>query len=176
MARKIFKQLLSRINPQHKKLPIPFLGPLVADPHLFHLNRHSVSIAFALGIFMALTPLLGGQMILVALIALWVRCNLPIALALVWITNPLTISPILFAQYKLGTWVLQSPNSHIPLELSWTWLSEQFSVIWQPLLLGSMLSALFFGASGYLIVQYFWRWKVIQSWEKRKSRMASKKS
>lgn len=168
MARKFFKRILPHANSGHHKLPIPFLGTLLHDPNLFHLNRHSVSLAFFIGIFMALTPLLGGQMIVIAVLSIWVRCNLPIAIALVWITNPLTISPIFFAQYKLGLWVLQSKGSTIPLEFSWQWLTEQFSVVWQPFLLGAMLSAAFFGALGYLIVQYFWRWKVIQNWEKRK--------
>ncbi len=176
MARKFFKQFLPSADTGHKKLSLPFIGNLRHDPHLFHLNRHSVSLAFALGIFMALTPLLGGQMLLVGVFTVWIRCNLPIALTLVWITNPLTISPIFFAQYTLGAWVLQAPSTHMPDHLSWHWLTEQFSIIWQPLLLGSMLSAFFFGAWGYIIVQLFWRWSVIRNWEKRKRLRTMNKS
>lgn len=171
MARKFFRRILPNANTGHKKSSIPFVGALLHDPNLFHLNRHSVSLAFALGIFMALTPLLGGQMILIAIISIWIRCNLPIAMALVWITNPLTISPIFFAQYKLGLWVLQAPSPSEPIEFSWQWLTEQFAVIWQPFLLGALLSAIFFSALSYLIVQWFWRWKVLQSWKRRKLKM-----
>jgi uncharacterized protein (DUF2062 family) len=77
----------------HKNLS--FLGEKLHDPNLWHLNRRSVSAAFAIGLFAAWIPT-PGQMVIAAIIALYFRANLPISVALVWITNPLTMPPMFY--------------------------------------------------------------------------------
>ena len=42
------------------------------------------------------------QMVLAALGALWRRVNLPLAVALICITNPLTMAPAFYLCYKVG--------------------------------------------------------------------------
>ena len=110
------------------------------------------------------------QMPLAALLALWVRCNLPLAVALVWITNPLTMPVIFFVTYQFGRWLLQTPPMTVSLELSWGWLINEFGLIWKPLLVGSVLSGLFFATLGFVAIQVFWRWQVAKSWQLRKLR------
>ena len=63
---------------------------LLLEPELWHLHRRSVGGAFFIGLFCAFMPV-PSQMVLAALLALVARCNLPIAVGLVWVTNPLTI-------------------------------------------------------------------------------------
>ena len=67
---------------------------------------HSIAMGVAVGLFVALTPTMGVQMLIVALVSLFIRCNRTAGCALVWITNPLTIVPIFFANYVFGTWLL----------------------------------------------------------------------
>ncbi|WP_020210370.1 DUF2062 domain-containing protein [Gilvimarinus chinensis] len=167
MARKVIRRFLPDAAAVKEKPALQFLGDLLHDPNLFHLNRHSVSLAFFFGIFFAFLPL-PGQMVLAALCALWVRCNLPITLALVWITNPLTYAPIFFATYQLGRWILDAPSLASSSEHNWAWVMEEFSQIWKPLLLGSVLTGIVVGGLGYITMQLFWRWHVVRAWEKRK--------
>lgn len=126
-------------------------------------------MAFFVGIFVAFLPM-PFQMPLAALLALWVRCNLPLAVALVWITNPLTMPVIFFVTYQFGRWLLQTPPMTVSLELSWDWLINEFGLIWKPLLVGSILSGLFFATLGFVAIQVFWRWQVAKSWQLRKLR------
>jgi uncharacterized protein (DUF2062 family) len=58
----------------------------------------------------------------------------------------------------------------VSLELSWSWLVNEFSLIWMPLLTGSLVSGLIFGGVGYVTMQVFWRWQVTKNWERRKKR------
>lgn len=66
----------------------------------------------AIGLFIGLTPTMGVQMYLSA--AVWVICryglrlnfNLPIAIAMVWISNPVTVVPLYFGYLKSGDWLL----------------------------------------------------------------------
>lgn len=166
------RKLIKRWTPDPASIKnnpaLHFLGDLLHDPNLFHLNRHSVSVAFFVGIFIAFIPA-PGQMAIAAGAAFLFRCNLPLSLALVWISNPITIPPIFYATYKLGAWILGTPPMDFTIELSWSWFTEELTNLWQPLLVGSLISGLTFGSLGYLCMQGFWRWHVVSNWEKRKA-------
>jgi len=163
-------------NPQtirnHKHLQ--FLGTLLHDPNIFHLNRRSVSGAFSVGLFMAFVPV-PLQMIFAAIGAIVLRVNLPISVALVWITNPLTIPPIYYFTYKVGTWILQTPVRDIQFELSTHWLMGELGAIWQPLLLGCFVTGAVFALLGNLSIRLFWRLYVGQNWRKRRQDRADKR-
>ncbi len=169
MAKKIFKRWLPDPAEFKKRPALNFMGHLLHDPNLFHLNRHSVSGAFFVGLFTAFLPIL-GQMPIAALLALVCRVNLPIAVALVWISNPITIPPIFFATYELGRWILDTPSVGFSIELSWEWFSTEFTKLWRPLVVGSLICGVVFGGIGYISIQLFWRWHVVRNWEKRKRR------
>lgn len=173
MARKLIRRVLPTAHAVKNTPGLQFLGTLLHDPHLFHLNRHSVSLAVFVGVFLAFLPI-PGQMLLAALIALWIRCNLPIAVSLVWITNPLTITPVFYSCYRLGRRLLDVPGVGFPRELSWDWLTAELPQIWQPLLLGSVAMGLFFGGLGYITMQLFWRWQVQKNWQARKTARAQR--
>lgn len=173
------KKLLKKWMPDPAKIKaqpgLHLLGSLLEDPNLLHLNRHSISMAFFVGLFCCFVPL-PGQMLLAAVMAFYLRANLPVAISLVWISNPLTIPPIFYATYKLGSWVLQTPEMDFSIELSWHWLTTEFNKLWLPLLTGSMFCAIGFGCTGYLTIQALWRWHVISNWEKRKLERLKKKN
>lgn len=188
MARKLLKRFFpspSEIK-QHKALQ--FLGDLLHDPNLFHLNRHSVSVAFFWGLFVAMLPI-PGQMAVAAAAALFFRCNLPICVALVWITNPLTMPFFFFIAYEIGKFLLQVDtnavaNAEAVARISFrdfwdlivdnqyraalAWLGSELGSVWKPFLLGSVVGGLLFGALGYLGMQAYWRWHAISSWNRRK--------
>lgn len=167
------RKLLKRWSPDPVKLrnapSLQFLGDLLHDPNLFHLNRHSVSVAFAVGIFVAFLPI-PGHLALAALLAFWLRCNLPLSLTLVWISNPLTFPFILYSSYKLGLWVLDAPYVPFSFEWNWTWFTSEFLRLWKPLVLGSLLFSIFFSCTAYFLVQGLWRWNIVRKWAKRQQK------
>lgn len=62
----------------------------------------SLATGFAVGMFVALTPTVGAQMILGGVVAHFLKGNRAIAAGLAWITNPLTIGPIFYFNYRVG--------------------------------------------------------------------------
>jgi len=155
----------------HKHLQI--FGKLLHSPNLFHLNRRSVSGSFANGLFMAFMPV-PFQMVLAAAGAIIFSVNLPLSIALVWITNPLTIPPIFYGAYKVGAWIMGTNAGEFNFELSYDWLMTGLSEIWQPFLLGCLVCGVTAGALGYLSIRLFWRYHIIKEWRKRgKKRSAS---
>ncbi|NWD69730.1 DUF2062 domain-containing protein [Pseudomonas gingeri] len=166
MPRRFFKRYMpdpARIR-EHKHLR--FFGALLHDPNLWHLNRHSVARAMAVGLFAALMPI-PLQMLLAAFLAILVRGNMPIAVSLVWLTNPLTMPPTFYITYRIGAWLMDVPPRSLPDELTWEWISGQLSTLWQPFLLGSLITGLVLAILGYCLTMAYWRWWVARQWKRR---------
>jgi uncharacterized protein len=169
MPRKFLRRWIPTPDKDKDYKYLGFLAPMLRDPNLFHLNRHSVSVAFFAGIFCAFLPV-PGQSVFAILMALLFRCNMPISVALIWISNPLTMAPFIFITFELGRWLLNSPPMVFNLELSWQWFQTQGQTIIAPLLVGSLVCGLVFGALGYLTIHQLWRWHVVKNWENRAKR------
>jgi uncharacterized protein (DUF2062 family) len=171
MARKTLKSLMPSAARIREIKSLSILGDWIYATNLWHLNRYSASMAFFVGLFVAFMPI-PIQMIAAALLALLFRCNLPLSVCLVWITNPLTMPALFFVAYKVGALILEIPVEVVEFELSYRWLSTQLSYIWKPFLLGCLVCGLFSGSMGYFVVSMAWRWRVSVHWRERKRRRA----
>jgi uncharacterized protein (DUF2062 family) len=167
------KHIIRRFTPDHETIKnhkhLRMFGELLHDSNLWHMNRRSVSGAFAVGLFWAFVPM-PFQMVAAAATAIIARVNLPISVALVWITNPITIPPMFYSTYLVGAWLLNEPPQDIEFELSMEWMAESLAGIWQPLLLGSLLCGVVASILGYIFIRGLWRWHIISHIRKRKAR------
>ncbi len=168
MPRRIFKRYMPDPERIRANKSLRFLGHLLHDPNLWHLNRHSVARAMAIGLFWAMIPM-PMQMLAAAALAIPLRANLPISVGLVWLTNPITMPPIFYCTYKLGAWLMGIPSMVMPDELSMSWVASELASLWKPLYLGSLVSGLIAAALGYSGTMLYWRWWVGRSWQKRQS-------
>ena len=167
------KKLIKRYMPDPQKIKdnkhLKVFGTLLHNPHLWHMNRHSVAKAFAVGLFFAFIPV-PFQMILAAGTAILVHSNLPLSIALVWITNPLTMPAIFYACYAVGTWLINAPKEEFIFEASWQWVVDSISTIGPAFLLGCGALAITFSILGYIGIQSLWRYNVVKEWQQRKNR------
>lgn len=163
--------------PNHDKIreqkALRVFGNLLYDPNLWCLNRRSASGAFAVGLFMAFVPL-PSQMIMAAGLAILFGVNLPLSVALVWISNPITMPVLFYGCYKLGAFLMHTPHQPFHFELSWEYLLHQMSAIWQPFLLGCFLTGTVCALLGYFGIRGLWRYSVVRSWRKRKLRILAR--
>lgn len=149
-------------------------GRMLHDPNLWHLNRYSVAWGVSIGLFMAFVPL-PFQMLLAAAAAILISANLPIAVAVVWISNPITIAPLFYAAYKLGAWLLNETPQRIQFEMSFNWLLTRLGDIWEPFLLGCLILGVASGLAGQIAVRTIWRIHVVQSWKLSRARSAARR-
>lgn len=169
MLRRFYKRYIPshHLIREHKHLRM--FGTRLHDPNLWHLNRRSAAGAMGTGVFVAFIPI-PGQMIIAAAAAIWLRVNLPLAVAMVWITNPFTMTPIFYSTYKVGTWMLGSKPRSFAFELSLSWLLERIETVGLPLLVGSLTIGLLSGALVYVSVRIAWRLYVIHRKRRRSAR------
>lgn len=72
------------------------------------------ALAFAVGTFIAFSPLLGFHMILAGLLLLVGRMNRVALMAGVFIGNPWTLGPIIVASWAIGRLLIGSPPIELP--------------------------------------------------------------
>ncbi len=151
----------------HENRYLGLFGKLLHDPNLWHLNRRSVAGGVAVGLFVMYLPPLAHTLIAAAL-SIYLRVNLPISIALVWLSNPLTIPPMFYFAYLLGCWILGTPSGGFRADFWLDW--HNWMAVTGPLLLGSVICGLICAGLGYLTVQLLWRWKLVRQIRRRKER------
>ncbi|HEB97737.1 MAG TPA: DUF2062 domain-containing protein [Sedimenticola thiotaurini] len=167
------KHLIKRFTPDHKVIRehkhLRIFGRLLHDPNLWHMNRRSVAGAFAVGLFWAAIPM-PFQMVAAAATAIPARVNLPISVALVWVTNPLTMPPIFYFNYLVGTWILGEPPRTGHFEWTMHQLGTTMEQVWQPLYLGSLVTGVVTATAGYLLIRGLWRLRLVNYVKRRRQR------
>lgn len=118
-----------------------------------------------------------SQMLVAALSAIFFRANLPLSVVLVWITNPLTMGPIFYFNYVVGTRLLgyDTAASQMHFELTLEWMMNTLGDLWIPLYFGSVVMGVILGVTGYFTVNLLWRLLVLKNWKSRRSRKWQKK-
>lgn len=175
MSKKLFKKYTPDPEKIRQMKGLGFLSKWFGNPALWHIHRRSVALAFVIGLFWMSIPM-PSQMIAAAFFAIILRANLPISVALVWISNPITMPPIFYFNYLVGAWILgQESQSGWNFELSWDWILNTLGDLWLPLYLGSAVVGLILGLMAYFIVRILWRWHVVRSWQQRKVKDKGKK-
>lgn len=168
MAKKLLRRFLPDPNKIRNDKNLKIFGDRITNPNLWHVNRHSITKAVAIGLFVSYIPA-PGHMLCAAFLAILFHANLPVSVILVWVSNPITIPPMYYFGYKLGTVILQTPASPIEFKLSLHWLFYELGAIAAPLFLGCLICGIVLAVIGVIATQIFWRWNVIREWEQRKA-------
>jgi uncharacterized protein (DUF2062 family) len=112
---------------RYKKKPPVFTGPrerfsqMLVRMRQLEGNPHYIALGMAVGIFVSITPIIPLQTIVAIALAFLVRGSKSAAALGTWLSNPLTIPLVYYANYKLGCMLLgyqkhwtASPLTHFP--------------------------------------------------------------
>jgi len=178
------KKRLKALLPTPEKLmesrSMKYFAPHLVDARLWQFNRKSLNKAVYIGVLSAFFPL-PGQMLLALIGALVFRANVPMALGLTWITNPVTTLPVFYAAYYVGATILGEPMISLRLigkmvadfslwilaDGASPFVTYQGSVSITAFCLGLVLMAIVTSIICGLAFNVIWRYKTIISWQKR---------
>lgn len=164
MQRRMSKRFFRSIAPQRKHIvshkALNWLNDHLNDPLIWRFNRHNIARAVRLGILIGFIPLPLVQMLLAAWGSLRFRTNLPVTVVSVWITNPITLGPLLLWSHFLGSLLI--PGAQVGLDFTSQeafWASA--NDVWPPMLLGWLITAAFLSTLGYYVIKWVWVWSVL---------------
>jgi uncharacterized protein len=179
---------LKHIPTQETVLGYPFLQPVrhILDHHgLWQFNRRSVAWGAAIGLFFSVAiPI--AQIPVAAMVAVYFRVNVPVAIFGTLLSNPLTTPAILFFAYQLGSFLVghtQPAQAGIATQVmrppdeagfmgdaaNWImhWIEWIQSAGW-PLVIGLGLLSVLLAVTGYVGVKVLWRIQAALRWKKRR--------
>jgi len=148
MLRKTLKK-----TSKHEKLK-SFIKKYKIPPEYLSTNRKMVSKAVFFGLFIAFIPM-PMQMAAVLALMPFVKFNIPIALAMCWLSNPFTMPPMYYMEYLTGAFFLGSEIA--PVEMTLDWFSQNLDNIFIPLYFGTFFYSIVGSSLGYWAINYFWR-------------------
>jgi uncharacterized protein len=179
---------LKHIPTQEAVLAYPFLKPVrhILDHHgLWQFNRRSVAWGAAIGLFFSVAiPV--AQIPFAAMVAIYFRVNVPVAIFGTLLSNPFTTPAILYFAYQLGSVVVgraepaaasvvtgvARPADEIGFihdAGNWImyWVEWIQSAGW-PLVIGLGLMSVALAVLGYVGVKVIWRMQAALRWKKRR--------
>jgi uncharacterized protein (DUF2062 family) len=151
MIRKTLKKTSS-----HKKLR-DFIKKYKIRPEYLSTNRKMISRGVLIGLFIAFIPM-PMQMAAVLLFVPFVRFNVPIALAMCWLSNPITMPPMYYMEYLTGSFLLGIQPE--PVQMTLEWFKDNMGNIFIPLYFGTAMFSIFGSLSAYFLVNYLWKLSV----------------
>ncbi|MCL1136989.1 DUF2062 domain-containing protein [Shewanella pneumatophori] len=166
MPKKFIEKFMPKPETLREHKHLRMFGDLLLKPNLWTLNRHSAPGAFAVGLFVAWLPM-PFQMVLAAALAILFNVNLPLSVALVWITNPITMPFMFYIAYLLGATLLGHEPQAFNFEASWHWVQASLETIGPPFLLGCVVLAGVFALLGYFVINTLWKYSVLFKWKNR---------
>jgi len=165
------RHIPTRETVHEHRLLRPF-APHLTHPSLWRLNRRSVPRGVALGLLVAvIIPFM--HTIIAALLAIPTRANVAVAALFTLVVNPLTIPPMYYAAYRIGSWEL-----HYDATLMNPAAAQRFSgelsraLFWlhhasRPIAVGILTIAVVAAVVGYLLSSLVWRLWARSRWRQR---------
>ena len=144
----------------------------VLDRGCWAFQRHSVTRAFALGLFIAFIPPspLPVHLLTCAILGVLFRLNLPVLFATVFISNPFTWLPQVAGSIWVGAKLMGMDLTPVLHELHHRHLWAQVNQLWAPLLLGALVLGLVAAGLGYVLAQLAWRARILYQLRRRRAR------
>jgi len=147
MIRKIFKKnnKTSKLDTFIKKYKIP--------REYLSVNRKSITRGLMVGIFWGFIPM-PMQMLAVVFSTPFFRFNVPIAIATVWLSNPITMPFMYYMEYLTGSFLIGADSLHV--EMTMKWFSTHLDDIFIPLYVGTLFYSVIVSAAVYYTVNWLW--------------------
>jgi len=171
MIRKVFKKR----RPEGNKIDA-FLEKYNLPKAYLSVNRRMVTRGVGIGLFWAFIPM-PMQMLAVMATTPFIRFNVPIAISMVWLSNPFTMPPMYYMEYLTGNFLLGREGLD-DIELTMEWFTENFDAILVPLYTGTAFYSIVFSTIIYIVLNRLWVRSVKseqQETKKLRAKRASKK-
>lgn len=150
------RKKLKKVLPSHEKIKeqkfLKIFGSFLHKREIWSLSRKKVVAAVLIGIFVAALPM-PLQIVLASLLAIMFNANLPISFTLIFISNPFTMPPLFYFEYKLGNLILKPENS---IEFNFDSMYDNFDQIALSLWTGALVLGVFSSVVCALVVNFLW--------------------
>src|SRR3954452_4708893 len=166
------RHIPTRETVHEHRLLRPF-APHLTHPSLWRMTRRSVPRGVALGLFVAvIIPFM--HTFIAALLAIPARANVAVAALFTLAVNPITIPPLYYAAYRIGSWELHHDASLVNPAAAERFSGELSRLLFWihqasgPIAVGVLTIAAAAAVLGYLVSALVWRFWSQSRWQQRR--------
>ncbi len=150
MIRKVFKK---KKNGKSSKIDA-FLEKYKIPREYLSVNRRSISKGVWVGLFWGFIPM-PMQMMAVLFTTPFIRFNVPIAISMVWLSNPVTMPPMYYMEYLTGNFILGNEGVQ-NVQLTMEWFKNNLGDIFVPLYVGTAFYSIVVSTLVYFAINWLW--------------------
>ncbi len=165
------RHIPTRDTVHEHRLLRPF-APHLTHPSLWRMTRRSVPRGVAVGLFVAvIIPFM--HTLIAVLLAIPTRANVAVAAVFTLAVNPLTIPPMYYAAYRIGSWELHHDSPLLNQAAAERFSGELSRLLFWvhhasgPIAVGILTMAVVIAAIGYLAASLVWRFWSRSRWRQR---------
>jgi len=154
------RETLKRYSPKREDVNLGWLNQHLHDQNLWKWNKRTISKAFAIGLFCAFMPI-PLHTLLAAVLAVVFSSNILLSMALVWVNNPITMVPIYYYTYKLGSYIIGmelDPNFVFTIGYILENLTTTTIALW----VGGFIVALIAAILGYITILLIYKYRAFK--------------
>ena len=154
------RDTLKKYSPKRENVNLGWLNKHLHDPLLWKWNKQTIAKAFAIGLFCAFLPL-PVHTLLAAILAVIFSANILLSMLIVWVNNPITIVPIFYFTYKLGSSIIgieMDPG----FEFSFSYLMENFATATLALWVGGLIASTIAATLGYVSILSIYKYRAFK--------------
>src|SRR3954471_6288613 len=162
----------TRENIHRHRILRPF-APHLSQAALWRMTPRSVPRAVALGLFVGIIiPVMHTA--IAAILAIPLRANIAITAIFTLVVNPLTIPPLYYAAYRIGSWELHHDATLVNPAAAERFSSELSRLLFWvhqasgPIAVGVLTIATAGAVLGYLGASLVWRFWSRSRWQQRR--------
>jgi uncharacterized protein (DUF2062 family) len=170
----IARHIPTRETVHHYRLLRPFASRL-SHSSLWRMTRRSVPRGVAIGLFVAvIIPVM--HTVIAAILAIPARANVAIAALFTLVVNPVTIPPLYYAAYRIGSWELHHDSSLVNPAAAERFSSELGRLLFWlhqasgSIAVGILTIAVAMALLGYLGSALVWRFWSHNRWRRRRAK------
>jgi len=154
------RETLKRYSPKREDVNLGWLNQHLHEPQLWKWNKRTISRAFAIGLFCAFMPI-PLHTLLAAALAVIFSSNILLSIALVWVNNPITMVPIYYYTYKVGSFItgMELDSSFV---FTWQYMLDNLTTTTIALWVGGLFIAPIAGILGYISIILIYKYRAFK--------------
>ncbi|MEC9206265.1 MAG: DUF2062 domain-containing protein [Pseudomonadota bacterium] len=166
--KKFFKKYTPDKTVVDKYKILRLIGAPLLHKELWQFSKRSLCGGISIGFFWSWMPM-PFQMLPAAIFSILFRVNFPLSLIGVWISNPITMPPMMYFAYLLGNNLLNLNPKYSSFELSAEWIEMAWANIWEPLIIGCLILGAISAILGYIFMYIIWKVFIYNKMKQRKN-------
>ena len=154
------RETLKRYSPKREEVNLGWLNQHLQDPQLWKWNKRTISRAFAIGLFCAFMPIPLHTLLAVALAVVF-SSNILLSIGLVWVNNPITMVPIYYYTYKIGSFIT-GMELDPGFVFTWEYMLDNLTTTTIALWVGGVIIAPIAGILGFIAILLIYKYKALK--------------